>query len=128
MKPALAVALVLAGLVSAAAYAVEVNFPDLNLQAAVRAAIDKPEGPILDSDLVGLDRLEPTGSNISDLSGIEYCTDLTILNLQENQLTDLSPLAGLTKLYGLGLNDNAYSAHYPVGQPGQYGKPAICLQ
>ena len=79
-----------------------VTFPDANLEAAIREAIDKPEGLIFTSDLNGLTSLKTKG--ITDLTGLEYCSNLTELVLDYNQISDLSPLASLTKLTVLHLS------------------------
>ncbi len=52
-----------------------VTFPDANLEAAIREAIDKPEGLIFTSDLDELTSLKTKG--ITDLTGLEYCSNLT---------------------------------------------------
>ena len=41
--------------------------------------------------------------DISDLTGIEYCVNLYHLDLDGNQISDISPLSGLTNLGILGL-------------------------
>ena len=68
------------------ANAAVVTFPDPGLDAAVRAAISKPTGDILDTDLVGTGfiQLNAFSRSISNLTGLEYCTDLTSLNLSSN--------------------------------------------
>jgi len=48
----------------------QVTFPDANLEAAIRDAINKPEGPIFTFDLDGLTSLNAFG--ITDLTGLEY--------------------------------------------------------
>ena len=68
----------------------EVNFPDPNLEAAIREAINKPEGPITDEDLAGLTELDASNRGISDLTGIEHCINLQWLDLRGNQITDIS--------------------------------------
>jgi len=78
-----------------------VTFPDTNLEAAIREAIDKPEGLIFTSDLNGLTSLKTKG--ITDLTGLEYCSNLTELVLDYSQISDLSPLASLTNLTALDL-------------------------
>ena len=79
---------------------------DPNLEAAIRDAISKPAGDILDSDLLGLATLNASGRGIANISGIEYCVNLTWLYLSENQIVDVSPLAGLTRLTELWLYNN----------------------
>ena len=83
------------------AWAVDVNFPDPNLEAAIREELNKPEGPITDDELAKLTGLDASERGISDLTGIEYCINLKFLNLGYNQITDIRPLSALTKLQGL---------------------------
>ena len=58
-----------------------VVFPDANLEGAIREAIAKPDGPIYTCDLKGCTVLGAASRNISDLTGLEYCTNLTNLDL-----------------------------------------------
>jgi len=44
--------------------------------------------------------------SITDLTGHEYCTDLTILVLGHNEISDICALAGLTNLEELVLSGN----------------------
>lgn len=93
-----------------------VVFPDPGLDAAVRQAINKPTGDILDTDLVGVGftALDGWERNISDLAGLEHCTDLTWLVLNVNQITDLTPLAGLINLWMLRLEVNQIADLTPL--------------
>jgi len=75
-----------------------VDFPDPNLEQAIREAINKPTGDIYDTDLIGLTSLNAEQRGIANLEGIQHCVDLTILYLYENEIVDISPLAGLTNL------------------------------
>ena len=78
-------------------------FADENLEAAIRDALGKPAGEaITPAEMAGLKVLIlHARSNITDLSGIEYCTNLTWLRVAGDQLSDISPLASLTNLTGL---------------------------
>ena len=69
-----------------------VTFADTNLEAAIREAIDILERPIYPSDLKGLISFSASEKNIADLTGMEYCTNLTDLDLGYNQISDISPL------------------------------------
>jgi hypothetical protein len=69
-----------------------VTFADPNLEATIREAIDIPERPIYPSNLKGLISFSATEKNIADLTGLEYCTNLTELDLGYNQVSDISPL------------------------------------
>jgi len=81
-----------------------VVFPDENLEAVIRDALDKPEGDITPAELAELTMLSARGQGITDLSGIEYCTNLTWLDLSRHQIRDVSPLSSLTNLTMLQLN------------------------
>jgi hypothetical protein len=83
-----------------------ISFPDSNLEAVIREAINKPVGEIYQTDLLSLKRLDADNKNISNLSGLEYCTSLTIISLDSNQISDISPLAGLTNLTSLYMSEN----------------------
>ncbi len=82
--------------------------PDANLRAAIEAALGKVSGaPITEAEMERLTRLFEHGAGISDLSGLEYATNLTRLGLEGNDITDVSALAGLTNLTELSLFSNA---------------------
>jgi hypothetical protein len=85
-----------------------VTFSDANLEKAVRLAISKPAGAILVEDLVGtgFTTLTATRTHIREISGLEYCTDLTELNLSFNGIRDVRPLASLSALTHLHLHFN----------------------
>jgi len=71
---------------------------DSNLEAVIRVTISKSEGPIFPTDLEGLTSLNASKSNITSLAGLEHCTNLTELRLDDNQIGDISPLAPLPNL------------------------------
>ena len=89
-----------------------VAFPDANLEAAIRDAIDKTEGLIFTSDLDGLTSLKTKG--ITDLTGLEHCTYLTELRLGSNEISDISFLSSLTSLTSLELPMNQISGISPL--------------
>jgi Leucine-rich repeat (LRR) protein len=87
------------------AEAVNVNFPDSGLEAEVRDALDKPTGPITDTDLASLTWLY-VYNDITDLTGIEYCINLVNLEIHDTLITNISPLSGLVNLEELDISDN----------------------
>ena len=93
-----------------------VTFADPNLEAAIREAIDIPESPIYPSDLKGLTSFSASESNISDLTALEHCVNLTELDLTDNQITDISPLASLSNLTELWLDGNQIGNSSPLVQ------------
>ncbi len=97
-----------------------VDIPDANLRAVIADSLGKARGaPITRAEMATLTRLEAPNSNISDLTGLEFATGLTFLNLGEervdggrvnsNEISNLSPLSGLTTLTRLYLAGNLIS-------------------
>lgn len=115
---ALALALCVAGVAESHSEGggVVVSFADPALDTAVRAAILKPAGAILNTDLVGVGfvSLAVHDAEITDLSGLEYCLDLREISLRNNLIADLSPLSVLTNLILLDLNNNQASDLSPI--------------
>jgi Leucine-rich repeat (LRR) protein len=91
-----------------------VTFIDHNLEAAVRAAIAKPESPIYTADMERLGSFSAQATGISSLTGLEYAANLMSLYLQYNQISDISPLANLTNLTQLHLEGNRISDISPL--------------
>ena len=94
-----------------------VNIPDPNLRSNIEDTLFiAPGTPITRADMERLTIVWAPNSNISNLTGLEYATNLTELYLgvgvgqstiNSNSVSDLSPLAGLTKLTWLDLDGNA---------------------
>ncbi len=102
-----------------------VDIPDPNLRSAVETALGKVQGqPIAPAEMETLSRFEAPNANISDLTGLEHATNLTVLELghervanewrNSNSVSDLSPLAGLTQLRRLHLPNNSITDISPV--------------
>jgi len=91
-----------------------VYFPDANLESAIRNAISKPTGDIYNSDLCSLTWLDGASRGISNITGIEYCTNLTQLSFESNQIIDISPLSNLTNLTYLVLSSNQITDISPL--------------
>ncbi|MDM8538825.1 leucine-rich repeat domain-containing protein [Desulfobacterales bacterium HSG17] len=86
-----------------------VNFPDKNLEAIIREKISKPTGEILVSDLNDLISLGAIFEEIKNIEGLQYCINLTELNLGHNQISDINAVANLTNLTRLNFEDNQIS-------------------
>ncbi len=101
-----------------------VVFADPVLEARVREAMNKPEEDITISEAEAVTELqlstdytpsEPEeGTIITDLSGLEYFTNLENLELHFHAVTDITPLAGLTKLHSLSLGGNPVADITPL--------------
>ena len=81
-----------------------VTLADANLAAAVREALGIDQAADITCEQAqGLLELGAPFRQIADLSGLEFFTNLTSLNLIGNSISDISPLAGLTQLMDLNL-------------------------
>lgn len=83
-----------------------VRFTDPRLEQALRAALVRPNGPLATDDLARLTELDARGAGIESLEGLQHCTGLVRLFLDDNAICDIGPLAGLANLAVLQLNRN----------------------
>ncbi len=92
-----------------------VYIPDPNLRAVIEENLGKtPNAPITVEEMATLERIFPEDKGISDLTGLEFATNLEWLKIESNQISDLSPLAGLTKLDLLDISANEISDLSPL--------------
>ena len=98
-----------------------VRIPDTNLRAVIAEELGKsPNAPIIVEDMERLRRLEAQNRGIKDLTGLQFATNLRTLLLGEfwggtgNQVSDLSPIAGLINLQKLWISNNPISDLTPV--------------
>ena len=83
---------------------IEEWMPDANLRQAVREALKLPvDEPLTKEKIQRLEYLSANNKDISDITGLEFATNLVALHLSRNPITDLRPLANLTKLESLHL-------------------------
>jgi hypothetical protein len=92
----------------------EVTFPDTHLEGIVRAAIGKPTGTIYDTDLTTLTSLTAANAGITNLAGLQSCSQLANLDLTNNQIYNLGPLGLLDQLTTLTLYRNLVSDLRPL--------------
>ena len=86
-----------------------VHIPDANLRAVLTEALGKSPGdPITAEEMLTLERLRPIRRDIRDLTGLQFAANLEMFDMRSSSVSDLSPLAGLTKLKSL------YFSHTPV--------------
>ena len=84
-----------------------VDLPDTNLRAAVETALRKAGGDlIIPSEMATLTHLEEPEAGVRNLTGLEHATNLTYLDFWNSSVSDISPVAGLTKLTHLGFAAN----------------------
>ena len=82
-----------------------VNIPDSNLRQLVTETLQLPDGtPITQQEMLRLEFLDAAGDRgITDLTGLQYATNLWGLDLYHNPIVNISSLAYLTKLEGFNL-------------------------
>ncbi len=93
---------------------IAVSFADPNLDQAVRSVIGVPTGQLHRSDVINLGFVAANASNISSLSGLEFCSNLSTIFLSNNGISDLTPLTNLHKIYELQLNVNSITDIAPL--------------
>jgi len=81
-------------------------FQDPRFEACVRRALQLPDGAIFPIDMEKITALECQDDAITSVAGIEHATSLVDLSLWENQISDLTPLAGLKQVVDLQLGLN----------------------
>ncbi len=105
------------------------EFNDINLASRVRDALGLPTGDGVDllkipkaelAKLTELNFSRGRGQAVYNLTGLEHATQLTLLNLDgfwtDHNVTDITPLAQLTKLTDLNLYSNNVSDIIPLAQ------------
>ncbi|WP_099355418.1 leucine-rich repeat domain-containing protein [Fredinandcohnia onubensis] len=83
-----------------------VQFVDSALEEAVRETLHIKSRAIVESDMSILPSLDAMNRGITDLTGLEYATNLEELHLDSNAITNIEPLKGLTNLAYLSLYEN----------------------
>ena len=74
-------------------FAQNVNIPDPNLRAVIVKALEKVPGALITAaDMATLTQLDAEDANITNLTGLAAATNLDRLQLQDNAISDLSPL------------------------------------
>ena len=76
------------------------------IEAAIRKVAKKPAGELTKADLEKVTVLELYQNQLTDVKGLEKLTKLEVLDLSDNQLTEVKGLEKLTQLTGLNLKNN----------------------
>ncbi len=94
-------------------------FPDTALEAAVRAEVfakRNNQEPITKEDVATISRVVASGKKIKSLEGLEHCPALMMLDLADNEITDLKPIAGLKRLQSVTLANNKITDIAPLAE------------
>ena len=99
------------------AHAQVINIPDPKLRDAITETLELPAGqPITQQEMRQLTRLEATNIGIINLTGLKYATNLESLDLEGNQIDDISPLTELIQLTSLSLWRNRIQDITPLAK------------
>jgi internalin A len=92
-------------------------FPDPGLEAAVRAQVFAKRyntEPLTVEDVKNISRVDGVKKGIKSLEGLQHCTAVMSINLADNEITDLTPLAGLIHLQSINLAKNKIENIQPL--------------
>ena len=92
-------------------------FTDKALEAAVRKEVyakRNNDEPITKSDVANISRVIGVGKGIKNLDGLQHCTAIMQIDLGENEIVDLKPLAGLKRVQYLALGRNKITDLSPL--------------
>ena len=87
-------------------FAQVVNIPDPALDGLIRQKLRiLSDRPITQDDMLNLrgDFSADGNIGITDITGLEYATNLTALSFYHNPISDISPMSGMTSLRGFNL-------------------------
>lgn len=92
-------------------------FADPALEAAVRAEVFEKrfnQEPLKAEDVKNISRVMGRGKGIKNLAGLEHCTALMLIDLDGNEISDLSPISKLSKLQSVTLSGNKINDIAPL--------------
>ena len=95
----------------------EFSLPDPSLSNQVCEALGQPEGELTRADMLSLVSLFAAGAGIHTLSGLEWATNLTTLTLDNNVISNLTPISSLWSLTHLSLYGNLITDLLPPREP-----------
>ena len=85
----------------------EINIPDENFKKVLLEKYDIDEDKkITKNDMMNIEYMDISYSNISNIQGIEYATNLKQLNAAHNSISDLNPIKDLTNIGYVRLEHN----------------------
>src|SRR5262249_22013418 len=93
-------------------------FADKHLEAAIRQILRKKTDSevVKEDDLKNVYFLEAPGKQIANLAGLEKCTNLALIRMNDNAIVDVGPLAGLKNVQSLDLANNKIADVGPLAK------------
>lgn len=85
------------------------------IEAAIRERIRKPEGELTSANYERITHLSLPGMGLTDITPLAKLTKIKSLNLNYNEISDLTPLAALVELEKLHLCSNQITDLSPLG-------------
>ena len=106
------------GIITSAQDVEVVHIPDKHLEQAIREEIDLPgTTPLSPLHLKMLTRLKVNDQEITNITGLEYATNLEILDLTNNSdLSDIRPIAKLTNIRWLSFSNTQVEDLTPLSR------------
>lgn len=98
-------------------FAQESIFEDVNLERAARQEVFAKrysDEPITAEDAAKISQIVGQGFEIKSLAGIEHCKQLRLIQLADNAIEDITPIASLNKLQSIDLSGNQLSDVAPL--------------
>src|SRR5687767_125907 len=108
-KNLVVVVLSIGSLVLAVPASAQSIFPDKNLESTVRKFVFEKRNndmPITEEDVVNISTIQGKKKGIKNLAGLEKCRSLALLDLEENEIEDVSPIKDLKGIQSLTLAKN----------------------
>lgn len=93
-------------------------FPDKNLEAVVRQQVFEKRNndkPLTEEDVRNISTIKGRGAGIKDLTGLDHCQALALLDLADNEVSDVGPLKGLERLQSVTLSQNKIESVEALG-------------
>ncbi len=94
-------------------------FPDKNLEAAVRREVFEKRyntEPITADDVKNISQVVGKGKGIKSLEGLQNCKSLMKIDLEKNEIVDLSPIKELKLLQSIDFSSNKIESLDPIAQ------------
>ncbi len=94
-------------------------FPDKNLESVVRREVfDKRYNtePLNEADVKNISQVVGKGKGIKSLEGLQHCKALMKIDLEKNEIVDLSPIKELKLLQSIDLSSNKIETLEPISQ------------
>jgi internalin A len=92
-------------------------FPDKNLEKVIRKYVFEKrdnDKPIAEDDVVNISTVVGKGSGIKDLTGLEKCRSLALLDLEENDIEKIDAIKELKNIQSLNLAKNKVKDIKPI--------------